>query len=140
MARISLLASAHIKLFDPRRYAQADAVMFSVRGLVLALLAAFAHGFVPTRGALPQQLRRPRVDALTVTMGSQAKFGIFSPAVYAGKILFGDKGLDQIRGKGIALHGQAITEFCLFVGAPAKTKGLLIKKAKNNGDTLGFLV
>ena len=35
---------------------------------------------------------------------------------------------------------QAITEWCVYVGAPTKTRGMLIKKAKNNGDRLGFLV
>lgn len=69
-----------------------------------------------------------------------AKFGVFSPAVYAGRLALGDKGLENLRGKAISLHGQAISEFCLFVGAPVKTRGLLIKKAKTNGDTLGFLV
>ena len=38
------------------------------------------------------------------------------------------------------MHSQAITEFCVFVGATPKMRGLLIKKAKTNGDTLGFLV
>ena len=37
-------------------------------------------------------------------------------------------------------HSQAITEFCKFVGAPIKMKGNLIRKAKTNGDILGFLV
>jgi len=71
---------------------------------------------------------------------ANAKFGIFSPAIYAGRIIFGNKRLDNIRQQGISLHGQAITEFCLFVGATTKMRGLLIKKAKENGDTLGFLV
>jgi hypothetical protein len=71
---------------------------------------------------------------------ANAKFGIFSPAIYAGRILFGNKRLDNIRQEGISLHGQAINEFCLFVGATTKMRGLLIKKAKENGDTLGFLV
>jgi hypothetical protein len=69
-----------------------------------------------------------------------AKFGVFSPGVYAGRILLGDKSLEKVRGQGISLHSQAITEFCVFVGATAKMRGLLIKKAKTNGDLLGFLV
>ena len=69
-----------------------------------------------------------------------AKFGVFSPAVYAGRVLLGDKSLEKIRGQGISLHSQAISEFCIFVGATAKMRGLLIKKAKTNGDILGFLV
>ena len=69
-----------------------------------------------------------------------AKFGIFSPAVIAGRVVLGDKRLEKLRGKGISYHSQAITEFCKFVGAPMKMKGNLIRKAKTNGDTLGFLV
>ena len=118
------------------------ATMLSLRTLALLCLGVASAFTSPRRAALPAQpLRRPRGGSeLTVRMGSMAKFGIFSPAVYAGKILLGDKGLDQIRGKGISLHSQAINEFCIFVGASTKTKGLLVKKAKNNGDTLGFLV
>ena len=69
-----------------------------------------------------------------------ASFGVFSPAVYAGRIVLGDKRLEKLRGKGISYHSQAITEFCKFVGAPIKMKGNLIRKAKDNGDLLGFLV
>lgn len=49
--------------------------------------------------------------------GSQAKFGIFSPAVYFMKFALGDAKLNKIRGKAIALHSQAITEWCLQYGA-----------------------
>ena len=41
--------------------------------------------------------------------------------------------------QGDSLHSQAITEFCTFVGAQGKTRNRLIKKAKTNGDELGFL-
>ena len=72
-------------------------------------------------------------------MGSMAKFGIFSPAVYAAKVVLGPEKLNKIRGKAISLHSQYIGDFCSWVGAyPLRTK--LIKKAKVNGDTLGFLV
>lgn len=72
-------------------------------------------------------------------MGSMAKFGVFSPAVYAAKIVLGTDKLNKIRGKAISLHSKAIGEFCLWAGAyPLRTR--LIKKAKVNGDTLGFLV
>eukprot|EP00591_Stephanopyxis_turris_P002747 CAMPEP_0195522198 /NCGR_PEP_ID=MMETSP0794_2-20130614/20098_1 /TAXON_ID=515487 /ORGANISM="Stephanopyxis turris, Strain CCMP 815" /LENGTH=72 /DNA_ID=CAMNT_0040651891 /DNA_START=207 /DNA_END=425 /DNA_ORIENTATION=+ len=72
-------------------------------------------------------------------MGKQAKFGIFSPAVYGAKIVLGQKKLNQIRGKGISLHSQAIGEFCTWAGA-YHLRTRLIKKAKTNGDILGFLV
>merc|ERR1712071_473526 len=71
--------------------------------------------------------------------GGVAKFGIFSPAVYAAKVLLGDLELKKIRGKGISLHSQAIKDFCAWVGA-THMQVLLIKRAKVNGDVLGFLV
>lgn len=76
----------------------------------------------------------------SLTMGGkQAKFGVFSPAVYAAKIALGEKKLNGIRGKAISLHSQAIGEFCTWAGAyHLRTK--LIKLAKTNGDILGFLV
>mmetsp|Transcript_13800 Transcript_13800/g.19751 ORF Transcript_13800/g.19751 Transcript_13800/m.19751 type:complete len:134 (-) Transcript_13800:285-686(-) len=71
--------------------------------------------------------------------GKMSKFGIFSPAVYGAKIVLGQEKLNKLRGKGISLHSQAIGEFCQWVGAyHLRTK--LIKLAKTNGDTLGFLV
>jgi hypothetical protein len=72
-------------------------------------------------------------------MGNMAKFGIFSPAVLAAKTVLGQEKLNKIRGKGISLHSQAISEFAQWSGAyHLRTK--LIKKAKLNGDILGFLV
>ena len=109
-----------------------------LRWLVVSLLAA-AGAFAPARPLHAQRRQRPQA-AQTVRMASMAKFGVFSPAVYAGRIILGDKRLEKVRGQGISLHSQAITEFCVFVGATPKMRGLLIKKAKTNGDTLGFLV
>jgi hypothetical protein len=84
-----------------------------------------------------QPPRRSSPGALS--MGSMAKFGVFSPAVYAAKIVLGQDKLNKIRGKAISLHSQSITDFTEWVGAyHLRTK--LIKKAKQNGDTLGFLV
>ena len=71
--------------------------------------------------------------------GKMAKFGIFSPAVYGAKFVLGQEKLNKLRGKGISLHSQAIGEFCGWSGAyHLRTK--LVKLAKTNGDTLGFLV
>jgi hypothetical protein len=71
--------------------------------------------------------------------GKKAKFGIFSPAVYVAKIGLGEAKLNKIRGKAISLHSQVIGDFTQWVGAyHLRTK--LIKLAKTNGDTLGFLV
>eukprot|EP01040_Poterioochromonas_malhamensis_P002575 gene2575-2737_t len=72
-------------------------------------------------------------------MGNNAKFGIFSPAVYAAKFVLGDAKLNKVRGKAISLHSQAITDWCLQYGA-YNMRLKLIKMAKKNGDELGFLV
>lgn len=71
--------------------------------------------------------------------GKKSKFGIFSPAVYAAKFALGEGRLNKIRGKAISLHSQAITEWCNVYGA-YNLRTRLIKKAKKNGDELGFLV
>ncbi|EEC49406.1 predicted protein [Phaeodactylum tricornutum CCAP 1055/1] len=82
---------------------------------------------------------RAAAGVSNMRMGSQAKFGVFSPAVYAAKVVLGQDKLNKIRGKAISLHSQYIGEFCEWAGAyHLRTK--LIKKAKVNGDTLGFLV
>lgn len=72
-------------------------------------------------------------------MGKNAKFGIFSPAVIVSKLVLGDKRLNKIRGKAISLHSQVITAFCEFTGTGPKMRTALIRQAKVNGDTLGFL-
>lgn len=91
----------------------------------------------------PVETRQTRISTTPsrgdMRMGSMAKFGLFSPAVYVAKIALGSDKLNKIRGKAISLHSQAIGDFCEWVGAyHLRTK--LIKKAKNNGDNLGFLV
>ena len=88
----------------------------------------------------PQQMQQPRTTkGNTLHMGPKAKFGVFSPAVYAAKIVLGTEKLNKLRGKGISLHSQAIGDFCEWAGA-YHLRTRLIKKAKTNGDTLGFLV
>lgn len=72
-------------------------------------------------------------------MGKIAKFGIFSPAVVVAKAILGEKELNKVRGKAISLHSQAIGDFCKYVGAQGKMRPRIIKKAKTNGDDLGFL-
>ena len=122
--------------------------------LVVALAASSVQGFAPSSlggvsggsnfiiSQRPQSVRQPvaRPNSRTsLQMGSQAKFGIFSPAVYGAKIVLGDLKLKKFRGKGISLHSQAIGEFCTWAGA-YHLRTRLIKLAKTNGDTLGFLV
>lgn len=71
--------------------------------------------------------------------GKQAKFGVFSPAVYGAKLVLGENKLKNIRGKAISLHSGYIGDFCKWLGS-YHLRTLLIKKAKTNGDILGFLV
>eukprot|EP00565_Helicotheca_tamesis_P005044 CAMPEP_0185724314 /NCGR_PEP_ID=MMETSP1171-20130828/828_1 /TAXON_ID=374046 /ORGANISM="Helicotheca tamensis, Strain CCMP826" /LENGTH=137 /DNA_ID=CAMNT_0028392133 /DNA_START=64 /DNA_END=477 /DNA_ORIENTATION=- len=93
----------------------------------------------PRPVAVTAPSRRSTAGVSNLRMGSMAKFGIFSPAVYGAKIVLGQDKLNKIRGKAISLHSQAIGDFCKWAGAyHLRTK--LIKKAKVNGDTLGFLV
>lgn len=65
--------------------------------------------------------------------------GPFAPAVKVARFALGEKRLNSIRGKAIALHSQVISDFCKYVGAPAQVRQGLIKMAKNNGGKLGFL-
>jgi len=126
---------------------------------VALLLASSAHAFAPSSVgqrlgsatassfATQQQLRVVGAAAVQPSrsgrsqlyMGSMAKFGVFSPAVYVAKVVLGSDKLNKVRGKAISLHSEKIGEFCQWVGAyHLRTK--LIKKAKTNGDILGFLV
>ena len=55
------------------------------------------------------------------------------------QVVLGEKFFNKIRGKGIAIHSQVITEFCEDYGVPRSMRGALIKKAKITGGDLGFL-
>ena len=80
--------------------------------------------------ALCHQSRRPTSPAPAVpakwSMGKNAKFGPFTPAVLAAKLILGEKQLNKIRGKSIKLHSQAIAEYCKATGADSKTRMSLI--------------
>jgi hypothetical protein len=125
--------------------------------LLVALLVASASAFAPsigsTRGSsfaslmgaasttttTPRRTHSNGKSELYMAGGKQAKFGIFSPAVYAAKLMLGTEKLNKFRGKAISYHSQYIGDFCEWVGA-YHLRTRLIKKAKTNGDTLGFLV
>ena len=126
--------------------------------LALALLVSSVSAFGVTAGSLAgaasggssfvvsQRQRtvlfpveRSNSNNAGMQMGSMAKFGVFSPAVYIAKITLGGDKLNKIRGKAISLHSQYIGEFCEWAGA-YHLRTRLIKKAKTNGDILGFLV
>ncbi|CAB9497033.1 proton gradient regulation 5 [Seminavis robusta] len=101
--------------------------------------ATGGSSFVVSTKAAPAVRPAQRTHKSSLEMGSQAKFGVFSPAVYGAKIVLGNDKLNKIRGKAISLHSQYIGDFCQWVGA-YHLRTRLVKKAKTNGDTLGFLV
>ncbi|KAH8045522.1 hypothetical protein JL721_12581 [Aureococcus anophagefferens] len=137
------LADADLALERDPTFAKAQFQRPGLRGLNMLgdAVEAYEAGLALGRRSGP---RAPRAEAAAPAPRAAPRTGQDEAQgrrhAAAGAILLGDKGLDQIRGKGISLHSQAINEFCIFVGASTKTKGLLVKKAKNNGDTLGFLV
>ncbi|CAM6021249.1 unnamed protein product [Sphagnum balticum] len=78
---------------------------------------------------------RPQTVMKNVNEGK----GVFAPLVVLTRSIVGTKRFNQLRGKGIALHSQVITEFCKTIGADAKQRQGLIRLAKKNGEKLGFL-
>jgi len=78
-------------------------------------------------------------NGMVMMAGKVANFGIFSPAVYGAKIVLGDAKLKKYRGKAVSLHSQAIGDFTAWAGA-GHIRTDVIKLAKKNGNTLGFLV
>jgi hypothetical protein len=112
----------------------------SANAFVSSGLSGGSSFVVSRNGSVPAATSTTRRGKATeLYMGSQAKFGIFSPAVYAAKAVLGQDKLNKIRGKAISYHSQYIGDFCEWVGA-YHMRTRLIKKAKVNGDTLGFLV
>lgn len=94
---------------------------------------------VSSKGVEAPRPRAHQSATSSLQMGSMAKFGPFSPAVYGAKIVLGTDKLNKIRGKAISLHSQYIGDFCQWAGA-YHLRTRLVKKAKTNGDILGFLV
>lgn len=121
--------------------------------MALAFVVPTTTAFVPSHAKMqkrqgePQSLLVPpgtrvnsRATATKLYMGGKmSKFGIFSPAVYVAKVALGTDRLNKVRGKAISLHSQYIGDFCEWIGA-YHLRTQLIKKAKTNGDILGFLV
>jgi len=96
--------------------------------------------FTSAAAARPVQASTGRkTGALDLNMGKVSANGPFTPAVIALRSVVGDKKFNQIRGKGITLHSQVIGEFCMYSGVPNEKKQGLIRLAKANGNTLGFL-
>jgi transposase-like protein len=64
---------------------------------------------------------------------------MFAPIVVLVRKWMGDPKFIQLRGKGIALHAQAITAFCERFGINRDQRQAWIRLAKNNGKKLGLL-
>ena len=105
--------------------------------VALMLLIISVSAFAPVRMDSRPHMVHNRPTELYMG-GKTAKFGIFSPAVIVAKTIIGETKFNKIRGKAISLHSQVITEFCQNYGA-YNLRLKLIKKAKKNGDILGFL-
>ncbi|KAJ1491803.1 hypothetical protein T484DRAFT_1773569 [Baffinella frigidus] len=105
-----------------------------------ASAAALRHnGFTGCTVAAPLVQGKSSRSAGPMMMGKQAAAGPFTPAVVVLRGAVGEKKFNQIRGKGITLHSQVISEFCFYAGVPKQMRQGLIRQAKNNGNTLGFL-
>ena len=64
---------------------------------------------------------------------------MFAPLVILVRNLMGKVEFNKLRGKMIGLHCKTITNFCNKVGLESKVRQSLIRQAKSNGKTLGFL-
>ena len=66
------------------------------RFVACVLACAVSWGFVAP-SALPVRRTAPAPRTQVISMGKMAKFGVASPAVYAGRVVLGDKRLEKIR-------------------------------------------
>lgn len=64
---------------------------------------------------------------------------MFAPVVVLVRKWMGDPEFVRLRGKAIALHSQAITNFCNRIGIERTRRQNLIRLARDNGKRLGFL-
>lgn len=64
---------------------------------------------------------------------------MFAPMVLLVRNIMGTLKFNKLRGQAIALHSKTITNFCNRFGIDSKERQALIRKAKANGQRLGFL-
>lgn len=64
---------------------------------------------------------------------------MFAPIVVLIRRFVGDPRFIKLRGKAIALHSQAITNFCNQAGIDRTKRQNLIRLARDNGKKLGLL-
>jgi hypothetical protein len=64
---------------------------------------------------------------------------MFAPIIVVARKMMGGPEFVRLRGKAIALHSQAITRFCNWVGVDRTQRQNLIRLARDNGKRLGLL-
>lgn len=64
---------------------------------------------------------------------------MFAPIVLVVRKIMGTPKFNKLRGQAIALHSKTITNFCNRLGISSKERQSLIRKARDNGQKLGFL-
>lgn len=64
---------------------------------------------------------------------------MFAPIVVLMRDLVGKPKFVQLRGKAIALHSKAITQFCNSIGIDRTQRQNMIRLARDNGKRLGLL-
>jgi hypothetical protein len=64
---------------------------------------------------------------------------MFAPLIVVVRRWMGDPDFVRLRGKAIALHSQAITNFCNRVGIDRTQRQNMIRLARDNGKKLGLL-
>jgi hypothetical protein len=64
---------------------------------------------------------------------------MFAPIVVLLRDRIGKAKFNQVRGKAIAIHSQAITNFCNQVGIDRTVRQNMIRLARDNGKKLGLL-
>ncbi len=79
---------------------------------VVMMLVALLGMLAPAMAFVAAAPMRVQSRSATPVMGNNAPEGPFTPIVLAGKVVLGEKLFNKIRGKGISIHSQVITEFC----------------------------
>jgi len=132
-----MMSKSSVLAFVAAACAFGNAEAFGVNSAALQLKSSTFTA--SAAAARPVQASERKTGALDLNMGKMAANGPFTPIVIAMRSVVGEKKFNQIRGKGITLHSQVIGEFCTYSGVPVEKKQGLIRLAKANGNTLGFL-
>ena len=64
---------------------------------------------------------------------------MFAPLVVSLRKWLGSREFNKLRGQAIKLHSQVITDVCNRFNVDRTTRQQLIRKARDNGKTLGLL-